>query len=159
VGEPFGYSTTTTEGNVTQIALRGDLKEGAVFPVVDPSTRRLILDLGGISRINSLGVREWMRFAAAIPETVETLLERCPVVFVSQSNMIANFLGRSRVVSFIAPYVCERCDSVADVLLVCAQENVAQLMKHAPARNCEKCGNALTFDELEESYFAFLKNC
>ena len=64
------------------------------------------IDLGGLTRINSIGVREWMDFAAAVKDRPLTL-ERCAPVFVDQLNAIANFAGATTIRSVLSIYECE----------------------------------------------------
>ena len=71
---------------------------------------RLVLDLGGITFINSLGVRDWIRMQAAAQKAgIAVELRRVSEPLVHQLNMIIATRGTARVTSFYAPYACDAC--------------------------------------------------
>jgi anti-anti-sigma regulatory factor len=141
---------------VTRISLAGDITEEARFDSVGPFTDQVVLDLSGIARINSCGVREWIQFIRAVPKGTRIAFERCPQTIVAQANMISNFLGGGRIRSFVAPYYCPKCDRAVEILLE-AERDFSGKEPKAPARTCDKCGGPLDFDDVEDSYLAFLK--
>lgn len=132
----------------------GDITEDSEFSaVLNEKPVLLTLDLGGIKRINSTGVREWINFINALKkEGARIAFERCSVAIVQQLNMIANFAGGAEIRSVFAPYICPSCDNEESKLIdFKATPN--------PDFNAEvKCGNckeAMEFDDLPESYLAF----
>ncbi len=138
------------EGEVVALVLVGPIDERCDLAALrGVQTGRLVLDLEGVTRINSVGVGEWIRTMQAIPESVEVVWERASVALVRQMSMIANFHGRSRIRSFHAPYYCPACDVERDVLL----EASALSRAVAPERTCPDCGAPMEFDEVEEDYF------
>ena len=71
---------------------------------------KLALDLYGVTFINSLGVRDWIRMqAAATAQGIRIELRRVAEVLIHQLNMIIATRGTSRVTSFVAPYACDKC--------------------------------------------------
>src|SRR5262249_6123852 len=69
-----------------------------------------VLDLAGIQRVTSFGVRRWSEAVASIPSDVRQLyLVRCPPCIVDQFNMVLNFGGRAEVLSVSANGYCEKC--------------------------------------------------
>ncbi|MBP9087119.1 MAG: anti-sigma factor antagonist [Kofleriaceae bacterium] len=78
----------------------------------------LILDLGGVKKISSFGIREWVDFVKTAGEQVQQLiLIECTPKVVDQLNIVGNFAGHGRVFSFYAPFHCDYCDSEHRVLL------------------------------------------
>ena len=78
----------------------------------------LVLDLGGVKKISSFGIREWVDFVASAGKTSRQLiLVECSPKVVDQLNMVANFAGGGRVFSFYAPFRCDYCDTEHRVLL------------------------------------------
>lgn len=143
-------------GSTTRISLRGNLSETSDFgPVLEKLSGDVVLDLSELARVNSSGVREWVRFVQAIPASARLVLERCPVQFVAQINMIKNFLGRAGIRSMFLPYYCSSCDGSHQVLA-----NVGDLAEKglpgSPA--CPTCGSSMEFDALEDEYLGFLKS-
>ncbi len=143
------------DGGTCRLAIGGEITEEARFDAMAPIQGRLVVDLGEVSRINSCGVREWIHFIKGIPEGTEVSFERCPPVFVAQANMIANFLGRGRILTFVAPYFCEKCQRSVDFLLDAARD-FPDATARAPRKTCDSCGGPLVFDEVEENYLGFI---
>jgi hypothetical protein len=139
----------------THIALSGDITEEARFAEAGDLAGRVVVDLEGIQRINSCGVREWVQFVRRAPPDSDIRYTRCPPVIVAQANMIANFLGPGHVASFLAPYYCSKCDQATTVLLD-VDRDFPEKRPVAPVKKCERCGETLVFDDFEDSYFAFL---
>jgi anti-anti-sigma regulatory factor len=118
---------------------------------------RLVLDLGGITFINSLGVRDWIRLqAAATQQGIAVELRRVAEVIVHQLNMIIATRGTSHVISFFAPYACDACGR-EESLLVDAVANAAGLARlEPPVMTCPECGAKMAFNDFPERYFSFL---
>jgi len=144
------------EGNHTVLSLKGIIDEEADFSEAFSNLKpNAIVNLEGISLINSCGVREWIHTVKKIPEGVKVQYDRCAPRIIEQVNYVANFLGAGAVTSFFAPYFCPKCKSEANVLLA-----VKDLIKvkpvRAPAQKCPTCKGTMEFDDIEEEYFAFL---
>ena len=118
---------------------------------------RLVLDLGGVTFINSLGVRDWIRMqAAATQQHVQIELRRVAEVIIHQLNMIIATRGTARVTSFFAPYACDRCGR-EESLLIDAVANAPMLAQlQPPAMTCPECGGPMAFNDFPERYFSFL---
>lgn len=118
---------------------------------------RLVLDLAGITFINSLGVRDWIRMQATATQTGVALeLRRVAEVLIHQLNMIIATRGTARVTSFFAPYACDRCGR-EESLVVDAVASAAALSRlEPPAQTCPECGSPMAFNDFPERYFSFL---
>src|SRR5258706_6334244 len=78
----------------------------------------LVVDLGGVKKISSFGIREWVDFmTTASKQSKQLTLIECAPKVVDQLNMVANFAGGGRVFSFYAPFRCDYCDSEQRTLL------------------------------------------
>lgn len=140
------------DGDGVLLKLSGIITESAEFsPLLESVTGRVRLDLSGIRRINSSGVREWIRFIEALSDGREVLLERCAVPIVQQLNMISNMAGRGHVVSVMLPYYCGECDEEITVLCELG-DKVPDLAESLP---CARCGGSMEFDEIPENYLSF----
>jgi hypothetical protein len=118
---------------------------------------RLVLDLGGITFVNSLGVREWIRMqsvATASQITIE--LRRVVIPIVHQLNIVIATRGTSLVTSFYAPYLCTECDSEPDVLLDVTVHGQDLAKKQPPEMKCPQCSRVMEFTDPPEIYFSFL---
>lgn len=117
--------------------------------------KKLILDLGAVTKISSFGVREWLSFMGAVEKSVPQIyLINCTPKAVNQINMVANFVGRGHVFSFFAPYRCDECDRDSLVLLNVDRDADAIKKMKAPERPCTQCGNPMALDEDPISFFA-----
>jgi hypothetical protein len=140
------------------VQLKGEINENADFSEL----RKLMqgdvdLELEGVTRINSCGVREWVNFVRTLDGVNSLRFSRCSPTVVLQLNTIYNFRGRAKVKSFLAPYVCEVCH-VDEYKLLDVRDHFAERGPHAsvPAFRCPRCGGVMMFDELPERYLSFL---
>ncbi|MBU1243897.1 hypothetical protein KKD52_14570 [Myxococcota bacterium] len=119
----------------------------------------LIVDLSGVRRISSFGIREWLEFLKIANEKCESIyFIKCPPRLIDQFNMVANFGGKGRILSFFAPYHCDYCERDDSVLLEVADHFETIKDKKIPDQPCEKCGNAEYLDEDPESFLSFLSS-
>jgi ABC-type transporter Mla MlaB component len=140
-------------GGSTQVTLAGAVTELANFEKLKAIRGTARVDLSGIERMNSLGVRAWCHFVRDAEAAGTALVfERCSPVIVEQIAMISNFFGtRSQVASLMAPYFCEACGT-EHTQLIERSPNAAMVV---PAQNtCPKCGKPAVVDEPENMYAA-----
>lgn len=117
----------------------------------------LVLDLGGVKKISSFGIREWVDFMGAASKGAKnTVLIECAPKVVDQLNMVANFAGSGRVFSFYAPFRCDYCDSEQRVLLEVNKDWEAIKSMKLADRPCPSCKESMYFDEDGSTYFSFL---
>jgi anti-anti-sigma regulatory factor len=118
---------------------------------------RLVLDLAGVTFINSLGVRDWIRMQGeASRQGIAIELRRVSEPIIHQLNMIIATRGTSQVTSFYAPYACDGCGR-EESLLIDATANAAGLANLvAPAMPCPECAAPMAFNDFPERYFSFL---
>lgn len=141
------------------VALSGAIDETA--PLADLLGRardgRLALDLAGVTFINSLGVRAWIRLLAAAQRAgLAVELRRVAEPMVHQLNMIIAARGAARVASFYAPYACDACGREEPRLIDAHlhARGLAQLTP--PTMSCPGCGADMAFNDFPERYFLFL---
>ena len=144
-----------SDGDCALASLVGEITEDSDFrPVLTTTGKQLVLNLEGVQRINSTGVREWINFINALGKNNrDVTLERCSVAIVQQLNMIANFRGQAKVTSLFAPYFCAACDTDRTRLLDLSQP-LPDLNETLP---CSVCKEPMELDDLPESYLAFLQ--
>ncbi|MEZ4265021.1 MAG: hypothetical protein R3F39_01490 [Myxococcota bacterium] len=144
----------------TAVGLRGTIDEHAGLAAVSSQIRGrlVVLDLGAIARINSVGVRDWMIWLKSLSEGGRrVVLVDCSPAMMDQVNLVRNFTQGAWVDSFLAPYFCDRCDLERDERLdpvALRRSGVEQ----APEITCGKPACGLSFDDVEEGYFAFLQD-
>lgn len=137
----------------TRVTLRGDITEASDFgSLLAQLSGDVTLDLEGIRLINSFGIREWMRFIRALQAQGRVELVRCAVPIVQQLYIVPNFGAGARVASVFAPYFCMSCNAEHHELVVLAPGVIPEVAGSIP---CGTCGNAMEFDDVPQTYFAF----
>ncbi|HEY7956596.1 MAG TPA: hypothetical protein VII38_14930, partial [Polyangia bacterium] len=117
-----------------------------------------VIDVSEIERINSCGVRDWVNWLSKAEKGgAKVVLIECSPAIVAQINLVNNFTGQGVVKSFYAPYFCPNCD-LEKVLLVETRDMHGVQPFKAPSCRCDECDGPMDFDDMEESYFAFLGN-
>ncbi|HUS30285.1 MAG TPA: hypothetical protein VMZ53_17375 [Kofleriaceae bacterium] len=154
-------SRMTVVPNADQLLLAGSIDESAKLTdlIAQAKNGRLVLDLAGITFINSIGVREWCYMQqAAAKAKVAIELRRVAEPIVHQLNIVPAARGVSLVSSFYAPYECDECDREFVMLLDVRTYGNDLARMRAPALKCPDCGDALVFGHPPELYFTFLGN-
>ncbi len=151
--------TKKTEGSQVVLELKGNIDEDAAFTPPDTgSAAAVVLDLDGVTAINSVGIREWIKWIKALPGNAQLSLRRCPKIVVDQINMVAGFLpANARVESFYVPYYSDATGNEKMVLF----EHGKQFKDgevHAPPEVKDESGEPMEMDVIEAKYFKFLKN-
>jgi anti-anti-sigma regulatory factor len=139
------------QSDATRVILSGDISEETDFEPILQIAGPIVLDLAGISRINSCGVREWINFVVHLRQGGRQLiLERCAPVVVTQLNTIYNFTGGGQVRSVLGPYYCPACDREEYHLIdLTASETVPDQIP------CPDCEAGMEFEDLQDQYLAF----
>ena len=117
-----------------------------------------ILDLAGLTRINSCGLRSWIQAIQALEARGPVAYRRVPVFLIQQFNQVLNARGHGAVESFQAPYYCDACDRESTPCIDSATVvNAPGGWLQPPAQTCAHCAAPLSFDDDPERYFLFLE--
>lgn len=146
-------------GDVSYVKLGGVIDEdnelGDLVDKIPSGTA--VIDLGEIERINSCGVRDWVNWLSKLEyHGTRSVLVECSPAIVAQINLVNNFTGSGVVKSFYVPYFCPECDE-EKVLLVEASD-MGPPPHEPPTCRCDECDLVMDFDDMPDSYFAFLSN-
>jgi serine/threonine protein kinase len=146
----------TTNGDVAVVHVTGLVDERfAGFGDVGQA-KSIVLDVSGMARMTSFGVRQWMKAMEALPKgATERYLLGCPMFFVDQLNMVLNFGGGAQILTAVAPYSCASCGNESGEVIDLLGERAVIARGVAPERKCASCGGKLDLDESPESYFTF----
>ncbi len=144
--------TIQTVGDKTRVAIGGTVTEEADFSALAALTGNVEINLKGVRRLNSAGIREWVNAIRPLSKRARLLFVECAPPVIGQLNMITGFLGDGEVRSFYAPMLCPRCEANHDQLLdrAAADDGV-------PSMPCPACGTAMEFDDVESEYLLFLR--
>jgi hypothetical protein len=141
----------------TLIRMRGtidaDLPTSELTRNIGPS---FVVDLGGVERVTSFGVREWTRMLDRIQSGWVGFINCRPIV-VAQFNMVANFGKQGQIVSLFLPYVCDACGEECEEL-VDLRDNFALVeSSEPPTMKCPRCGQDAAFDDFPDTYFSYTR--
>jgi predicted RNA-binding Zn-ribbon protein involved in translation (DUF1610 family)/anti-anti-sigma regulatory factor len=115
------------------------------------------LDTSGVTFVNSIGMREWVRLIRVLRDRGTVTLEAVSEVLMVQMNLLAEFGGGAvRIASFHAAYVCPACGYEA-APLVDAIAHAAELRElRMPRLPCPECGAAMELADFPERYLSVL---
>lgn len=154
----MGFSVSKkNEDNVVVLELKGNVDEDASFvaPDLGPAST-VTLDLEGVTAINSVGIREWIKWIKAFPANTTLAVRRCPKIIVDQINMVAGFLPPATTVqSFYVPYYSDNSGSEKMVLFENGREYQGGKLT-PPAEVKDESGEPMEMDVIEAKYFKFL---
>src|SRR5439155_2174859 len=152
-------SSVQHRGDMSYVKLGGVIDEdNELGELVDKiPTGTAVIDLGEVERINSCGVRDWVNWLTKLEgQGARSVLVECSPAIVAQINLVNNFTGSGVVKSFYVPYFCPECDE-EKVLLVEAGD-MGPPPHEPPTCRCDECDLVMDFDDMPDSYFAFLSN-
>jgi anti-anti-sigma regulatory factor len=145
-----------SRGSITLLSITGRLTEAFKGDALGRELRGAVaIDLGGVERITSFGVREWLSMLGAMQEVRRLYLLRCSEAVVNQLSMIRKFSGNGQIVSFFAPYLCSACGEQFERSFDCETEADSIRAGNAPDAPCAHCGAQGSFDDDARTYFAF----
>ena len=160
MAKKFSIGSSTVE-DVTFLKIGGVIDEdnslGRALKRIEGGT--VIIDLSGVERINSCGVRDWVNWLNDLnSRDKKVILVRCSTCIVNQINLVNNFTGGGMVKSFFAPFYCPKCD-LEELKLLQVEHFAGLAQPKAPQHRGQRCAEArceMEFDDIEESYFAFI---
>jgi hypothetical protein len=116
------------------------------------------LDASGVTFVNSIGMREWMRLVRGLRDRGCTItLERVADVLITQLNLFGDLARQVSIASFHAPYVCPKCGAEASpVVEVAGNAGLLRAMT-APAMPCPECRSPMDLGDFPERYLSVFK--
>jgi hypothetical protein len=153
----MGFTVTKTDGATPVLSMKGTVDEDANFGQMPVAGSAVIVDLGGVTAINSVGIREWIKWTKAFPAGFSLTVRNCPKIIVDQINMVQGFLPPgTKVESFFVPYYSEASGNEKMVLFLFGRE-VKDGKVNPPPVNDEG-GEPMEMDVIETKYFKFVAN-
>ncbi len=123
------------------VFLAGVIDEHSDFSGLLQDSAPLQLNLSGIQRINSVGLRSWMRFMVQWGDKPLCYIE-CPVVVSDQIAIIPALRGlkskSATIISAMIPYECLNCQHQEDIRITHSQV-VPQVDPIALKPECPQC--------------------
>ena len=116
----------------------------------------VVIDTSGVTFVNSIGMREWMRLTRSLRERGKVTFERVADVLMTQMNLIPEF-KRVEVASFHAQYLCPSCGNEATPLIDVATYGAELRAMKAPKLPCPECGSAMDLGDFPERYLSLFR--
>jgi anti-anti-sigma regulatory factor len=144
------------KGTTLVVRLSGSIEENVSFDqLIGPPPPELHINCKEITRINSVGVKAWIKyFTNAQSKGTKLRFQDCSTAIVEQINLISNFTGGGAVESIYVPFSCVGCRS--ELVGLFKTDDLKKLSFKLPELKCSKCANKAVFDDIPEEYFAFL---
>lgn len=151
--------TKKQDGATLVLEIKGNVDEDSNFQPQDVGgSSAVTLDLEGVTAINSVGIREWIKWVKTLPASARLTVRRCPKIIVDQINMVAGFLPAGTIVeSFFVPYFSDASGNEKMILFQNGKEFKGGDV-FPPAEVKDDSGELMEMDVIEAKYFKFLKN-
>jgi anti-anti-sigma regulatory factor len=138
-------------GDETLVMVYGEITEATSFRDLLALRGSATLDLAGVRRLNSFGVRELVDFLDTLGSHCLLAAERCSPAVVTQLNLLPELTRHLAIRSVMAPMECPACFHEREVLV-----DVRGGRHAVPKTPCDECEAPMELAEPEERYFAFL---
>jgi anti-anti-sigma regulatory factor len=139
------------------VRLHGTIEENMNFEQLIGNFEGLLnVNCRGITRINSVGVKTWIRYFQNLKAMGKQFkFSDCSHPIVEQMNVISNFSCGGEIESVLLPYSCAKCakEFVATVKTADLKARGLQI----PKVKCEKADCGAVFDDDPEEYLYFLE--
>jgi anti-anti-sigma regulatory factor/DNA-directed RNA polymerase subunit RPC12/RpoP len=144
------------KGTILTVRLAGSIEESVNFDqLIGPPPAELHVNCKEIPRINSVGVKAWIKYFQSVQaKGTKLVFKECSTAIVEQINLISNFTCGGSVESIYVPFSCTGCK--AELVGVFKTEDLRRLQLKLPDLKCSKCGGKAVFDDIPEEYFGFL---
>jgi predicted RNA-binding Zn-ribbon protein involved in translation (DUF1610 family) len=116
-----------------------------------------VIDTAGVTFVNSVGMREWIRLIRALRDRGPLTLEAVSEVLITQMNLISQFRG-VRIRSFHASYLCPSCGHAARQLIDAEAQAATLRQMKVPAMPCPECSAAMELGDYPERYLSIFRD-
>ena len=154
-GRPFYWQVTQEDGRQV-VSLFGVLTAESDLEPLRTLNGDVFFRMREFRRISSDSVQRWIELVRSLKSAKRIGLLECPISFIHQANLIPNLLERQEVVTFFAPYACDRCGLDQEQLVDVQRDLDGGKRRTPPPFKCSACQGPLAFDDLVEQYFTFL---
>lgn len=146
----------TPDGLVVELA--GAIEENVhLEQMIGPVKGNLVVNCGAVTRINSVGVKTWMKYFQGLKaQGVQFKFVECSYPIIEQLNMISNFSCGGEVESILLPYSCIKCQN--EFVATCLTSDLKASGLQVPEARCDRTDCAAQFDDDPEEYFYFLED-
>jgi hypothetical protein len=145
-------ASRSTNNGVLRITLTGVIDDLVdLDPVFVDLPHDVALDLRGIERINSIGVRNWVEVMGRLSRDHDFTIEAVSYPIVMQAICVRGFFGSGKVASCVAPFFCPACSRAQNVVVKKDEVSSGVIAE----KRCASCGEPMYFDELDQYFRVF----
>jgi hypothetical protein len=138
----------------TIVHIKGLVDELAELDQLSKLSGPVEVNLGGIRRFNSAGVRVWVDAMRSLADSTRLTFVECAPPVIDQLNMISGFLGSGQVESFYGQMLCPICETEDKVLF---QTRAVRQEDRLPETRCPGCGGIMELDDDADQYLLFVR--
>jgi hypothetical protein len=133
----------------------GDLDEDTNFSQIDLSfAQEIIFNFRGVKKVQSCGVREWIKMVQTISGNAIITFVNCPKIIVDTINMVDGFLpDQAKVESLFIPFYSDITEE--EKCLLYHTKAIATSLYQTEVLDSE--GNLMELNINEQKYFKFLR--
>jgi hypothetical protein len=145
-------------GNALSIRLTGSLVGECVNleTLIGPTPAILRVSCKSLVRLNSNGVRAWIRYFEAVRKRgTQVILSECSPAIVEKLSAFKNFACGAEIVSIYVPYYCTGCKR--ELVGLFSIDELRRSQVRMPELACPSCSKRAEFDDLPHEYFRFLE--
>ena len=153
--------SASLNGDTSTILIIGRIDEDSLDELIklqDTLGSKVIIDFGGVTKINSIGIRDWVKFIRLINAKHTISFIRCPDEIVGSIAMVRQFAEKATVQSLNRTYTCEQCDLDSIHTLERGKHFDSTGKVGSFVNNCTQCSAQLTAVTPDDEYFIFLQN-
>ncbi len=154
-GRPFEWQLSR-DGDRHIVSLFGYLRSISDLGPLSVLRGDLVFNLRAFHGFRSDNVQRWIEFVRSLEHARTLSLVECPIPFVQLAGRIPALVEGQEVISFYAPYTCERCHLESPQLITVKEAFPEGEPLLPPRFFCSVCEGSLLFDDLPEQYLAFL---
>lgn len=143
----------------SMVTLRGSCQESfnlEAWPAL--LQQHVLFDLSGLTKMTSFGVRQWLELMRILSDRDHRVfMARVSATLAHQMGMNRGLVGRSAVVSCMAPYYCSSCGHEHDIEVDCSESRDAALKQTRDMFECPVCHGESEFDA-DPLFFSFVSS-
>jgi hypothetical protein len=145
----------TPGDELTKVVISGVIDEHADLSALAAIESRVEIDLEGIRRFNSVGIRNWVDAMRDLRDNARSVtFVACAPPVIDQLNMISGFLANGMVRSFYAPMLCPHCDTETTHLF---ETGTCRELDRLPKVLCPECKLPMELDDNEDTFLLFIR--
>jgi len=142
----------------TRVVMVGRIDDGCQLGEFAPQlpAGALTIDTDGVTFVNSIGMREWIRLLRALRERGGVTLERVADVLMTQMNLLPEMAG-VQIASFHAQYACNKCGAESAPVVDAVANRAELAAMRAPKLPCPECGTLMELADFPERYLSIFR--